>query len=174
MVREHAEHLGSLAARLLDFETLRSAPLTRHPEPLLELVDAVLDRHAAAAAERGVRLTARDDGAVVADIDRMLVEQAVENLVDNAIRFAPEGSVVEVVIDGDRDGASIMIYDDGRGFEPAARERLFQPFSPGKGEGAQTGLGLAFVAEIARKHGGRPRIDDGKRTGVGFEIPRGS
>ena len=171
MVREHAEHLGSLAARLLDFESLRSAPLDRHPQPMLELVDAVLERHATGAAKRGVRLLARDDGAVVAGVDRMLVEQAVENLVDNAIRFAPEGTAVEVVIE-ERDGrASVMVYDEGRGFEPAARERLFQPFAPGTGEGAQTGLGLAFVAEIARKHGGRPRLETAGRNGVGFELP---
>ena len=171
MVREHAEHLGSLAARLLDFETLRSAPLTRHPEPLLALVEAVLERHTTRASERGVRLSARDDGATVVDIDRMLVEQAVENLVDNATRFAPAGSVVEVVIEERADAASIVVYDEGPGFEPAARERLFQPFSPGKGTGAQTGLGLAFVAEIARKHGGRPRLEVEARTGVGFDLP---
>jgi len=172
MARAQAEHLGSVAVRLLDFESLRSARVERAPAPVGPIVDEVLSRWEPAANEKAVRLRCIDRSSRDVCIDAMLVEQAVENLVGNAVRFAPADTVVSVEVE-EHDGTTrVMVYDEGPGFDDSAKARLFQPFAPGRGDAAQTGLGLAFVAEIARKHGGRPLLNEGERTGVGFEVAR--
>ncbi len=172
MARGQAVHLGNLATRLLDFESLRSSPLERREHAIVERIDAVLARLRPRAVEAEVALERSGELDLVAPIDAMLFEQALENLVDNALRFAPRGSPVEIRVARADDRAVVMVHDDGPGIAPADVEHLFEPFAPGRGQKAQTGLGLAFVADVARKHGGRPLLSSSAdRTGVGFDVP---
>jgi len=172
MARGQTLHLGKLATRLLDFESLRSSPLDRQEHRLAERIDAVLARMRPRGVEAHVGLERLGDNDLVAPVDAMLFEQALENLVDNALRFAPADSVVEVTVDRREDTAVVMVCDEGPGIPAVEVQHLFDPFAPGRGEKAQTGLGLAFVADVARKHGGQPLLaPPGKRTCVGFEVP---
>ncbi len=174
MARGQALHLGNLATRLLDFESLRSSPLHRQEHRIAERIDAVLARMGARAVESRIVLRRIGERDPVAPIDAMLFEQALENLVDNALRFAPPNTVVEVHVQEREDVVAVMVRDDGPGIQPTEVPHLFEPFAPGHGQKAQTGLGLAFVADVARKHGGRPLLAPlGERTGVGFEVPAG-
>ena len=119
---------------------------------------------------RGVALRAR--AAVVAvPADRELLRRVAENLIDNALRYAPGGSAVEVEVEGDGGGAILSVIDRGPGVPPAHRERVFDRFvqlDPDASYRASRGLGLAFCRVALEAHGGRIWVDDAPGGGARF------
>jgi two-component system sensor histidine kinase TctE len=102
-----------------------------------------------------------------------LLEQLLENLVDNAIRYG--GGVVEVAADGQADGVVIRVSDDGPGLPPAIAERAFERFVRLSQDPSGSGLGLAIVKALAERAGGsvrlRPRTQ-ATRFSVEVTLPR--
>jgi len=99
--------------------------------------------------------------------------------VDNASRFAPEGSQVEVTVHGDAAEVTIEVLDRGRGLGDVRPDRVFERFfradeSRTAGGGGGTGLGLAIVRTIAEVHGGRveARNRDGGGARFTLSLPR--
>ncbi|MFO1314408.1 MAG: sensor histidine kinase [Burkholderiales bacterium] len=105
-----------------------------------------------------------------ADVDAALVAEAIDNLLDNAIKYCPPGSKVTVSV-RDRDGPAIVVEDTGPGIAEADRERVVQRFHRGDNatEGG-AGLGLAIVHEVALAHAGRFAIADAEGGGARFEL----
>jgi two-component system sensor histidine kinase CreC len=104
--------------------------------------------------------------------DELLLRQALGNLLDNAIGFAPRGSVIQLVAER-RDGqAVIAVCDSGPGIPDYARERLFERFySLPRPDGAKsTGLGLPFVREVAALHGGTVTVANAAHGGCCAEL----
>jgi signal transduction histidine kinase len=103
------------------------------------------------------------------------VRQALDNLLSNAIRFAPNGSTVTVRLENGAGGHVVSVHDDGPGIPPGEREAVFDAFHrvPGGAPAAKsTGLGLTIVREVARHHGGRAYVADAPRgTTVRIELP---
>lgn len=153
--RNEVDRLTLLARKLLDLETLRVQPIDLHEVDLRQVLHDVTQRHAEAALAKQVTLQETGDTQLTCTCDPLLISQALENLVDNAVRFAPPSSVVEIA-GSSRAGACVLsVHDDGPGIPEGERARVFEPFFRGSAEGSQTGLGLAFAADVARKHGGR-------------------
>jgi signal transduction histidine kinase len=101
------------------------------------------------------------------------MEQALGNVVDNAVAVSPPGETVELAAE-DRDGRLLLrVCDRGPGLDPDEAERIFEPFYTQRLHG--TGLGLALSRRIVEGHGGTiaafPR--DGGGTEVRIELPRG-
>jgi signal transduction histidine kinase len=95
--------------------------------------------------------------------DEQFVRRMLLNLTSNALRFTPEGGVVTLRAYKVPASNSVMlaVEDTGPGIPPEDRERIFQPFVQGKGEGRRgTGLGLTICREIARAHQGRIWVED--------------
>lgn len=88
--------------------------------------------------------------------DRFLLRQAIANLLDNALDFAPAGSIVRIVIEREQAQLVLRVSDQGPGVPDYARERVFERFySLPRPDGARSsGLGLSFVREVANLHGG--------------------
>ncbi|HEU5081231.1 MAG TPA: two-component system sensor histidine kinase CreC [Opitutaceae bacterium] len=89
--------------------------------------------------------------------ERFLVSLALTNLLKNAIEFSPQGSVLSVSLQSERQGVAFVVEDNGPGIPDFARERIFDRFYslPRPATGAKsTGLGLSFVQEIAHLHHG--------------------
>jgi len=168
--RTEVDRLALLARKLLDFESLRVRPVQVRSVDLGELLHDTLTRMAIPATERGVSLVEEIAPRLTCRCDPLLVAQAVENIIDNAIRFAPRGS--SVLVRASREGAShrVTIHDDGPGIPPAERPRLFEPFHRGSSAGAQTGLGLAFASEVLLKHGGAVLLDELDAPGTTFRV----
>ena len=103
--------------------------------------------------------TVAEDG-IVLNVDRLRAEQAVGNLVDNALRHGRGRIVVEALRGGDTT-IELHVRDAGPGFAPDLVARAFEPFS--RGDAARTGpgagLGLAIVDVIARAHGGSAHVE---------------
>jgi signal transduction histidine kinase len=166
---DETERLGRLADDLLvlaraDHGRLPVRPGTVEARALLE---HVRDRFALAAGEREVRVAAVDPRLVLT-VDPERVQQALGNLVDNALRHG-EGPVELSAVNGDRT-VRLLVADRGPGFPPWQRDGAFERFArPGESRlGGGTGLGLAIVRAIAEAHGGRAGAGD--RAGGGAEV----
>jgi signal transduction histidine kinase len=122
-----------------------------------DLVREACDRHRARAMAAGVRIEATAGGGL-GSVDPLRVRQALDNLLDNALRHTPPGGVVSVAA-ATQDGAITFVVDDsGPGFPPELLDRVFVPFSRGASADREAsggaGLGLAIVQAIAAGHGG--------------------
>jgi signal transduction histidine kinase len=116
------------------------------------VLGGVADRFAQRARDRGVELTVSGDGTVVADMLRL--EQALGNLVDNALRHG--ASHVELVAVEGAERVELHVRDDGDGFPPAFLDSAFERFTRADTARARggAGLGLSIVDAIARAHDG--------------------
>jgi signal transduction histidine kinase len=142
-------------ARRSAFAPLDIAPL------LLDLADL----YGAAAEERGQHLQPAIPPHVPACGDREMIQQAVANLLDNALKFSPEGSTIRIEAGTDPNaGTFITVADEGPGIPEADRERATQRFF--RGESARStpgsGLGLSLVQAVATLHGGALRLADNR------------
>jgi signal transduction histidine kinase len=175
------------AARLVhslgDLARLDEPSFQLHSERLNlgELLDDVSMRFAERARQIGVSLVVEDgpdQAPAVAKVDVQLIERAVANLVDNALKFSPEGSVLRLraaqleTLQGPV--ARITVRDQGAGIDPGDLPHLFDRFyqsrshvAPATGEGGK-GLGLAIVKRIAELHGGQLVITS--QPGAGTEV----
>jgi two-component system OmpR family sensor kinase len=127
---------------------------------IAELARTIAETEASAIAEKGLSLTTGIAGPIVVRGDRTALRALMENLVDNAIRYAPSGSIA---VRAYRQGgdAILEVEDSGPGIPAAERARVFDRFYRGEaaGEGG-TGLGLAIVRRIAERHGGMVELLD--------------
>jgi signal transduction histidine kinase len=148
------ERLSRIADDLLilaraDQGTLR---LRAEPTDLVDLLETVRSRFDARAELEGRPVTIEAHEAPVANVDRLRLEQAVGNLVDNAFRHG-RGPITLTA--GRRNGAvELHVLDQGPGFPPEFREHAFEPFSRATPSDDGSGLGLAIVETIARAHEG--------------------
>ena len=154
---QEAHYMGSLLRNLGVAARLDGArAIERHPVDLSALVERVVARHRVLARAREVSLDhAVPEEPVRADTDLTLLEQAVGNLVDNAIQYNRVGGHVAVVLDRTTDARFVLaVLDDGPGMRAAERETLLA--ARVRGTDARTrrpdgqGLGLAIVTEAAR------------------------
>ncbi len=140
------------------------------PVDLDDVIEAVGELYAPIADEKGIGFAAGGDRVEAIRGDRDLVFEAVANLVDNAIKFTPNGGRVGIELRGDRTGAVIRVWDTGPGIPPGRSEavmRRFHRLDPSR-HLPGTGLGLSLVAAIARLHGFVLTI--GTRDGGGCEV----
>jgi len=98
------------------------------------------------------------------------IEQAVVNVVKNAVEASPLGGRVTVRTRALEDRASIEVTDEGSGIAPEHRERIFDPFFTTKAPGEGTGLGLSLAHRIVENLGGRIELSDAPGSGARFEV----
>jgi signal transduction histidine kinase len=101
-------------------------------------------------------------------VDPARLRQAVENLVDNAIRHVPRGGTIEVAALIDDHVARVSVQDSGPGFPSDLLPRAFEPFA--RGDGAGAGLGLTIVRAVAEAHGGTASAENLPEGGSRVEI----
>jgi signal transduction histidine kinase len=116
-----------------------------------------------------------DAAPLAAQLDATRVRQALDNLIDNALRHvAPGGTVSVSATAGDRH-VMLTVTDTGPGFSTQVMERMFQPFNRGLGEAEGTGLGLAIAGAIAEAHGGQAAAENlpqgGARVTLTLPVP---
>ena len=162
-IRDEGRALLRMITTLLDISKADEGRLvpSRDRIDLDELVGAVFDELEIRAHSAGVQL-AREVSAKTLCADPDLVRRVLENLVENAIRHAPEGSEVRVVVRAAQDGIELRVQDTGPGVPPHQRELVFERFVQVGGGSTRVnrGLGLAFCKLAIEAHGGRIWIED--------------
>jgi two-component system OmpR family sensor kinase/two-component system sensor histidine kinase QseC len=153
-----------------------AAPASPEPVELGELAREVLAAMHAFARDRGSELVLEAERPVVVAGERGALAAAVRNLVDNAIRYSPPGSRIEVRVATEDGAACLRIDDAGPGIPAAERERVFDRFYRRAGaEEEGSGLGLAIVRSVAERHGATLALADsavgGLRATLRFPLP---
>lgn len=155
-VCEEAERLERLVGNLLDMTRLEGGGTVQRPEwvPCEELVGAALARVEERLAGRPVRTEIPADLPLVS-CDPVLLQQLLINLLDNAAKYTPAGTPLEITAAPVLGGISVAVADRGPGLPAGGVERLFEPFARGQHPGTPgAGLGLAICRGIAQAHGG--------------------
>jgi signal transduction histidine kinase len=159
-VIEQLDRLVAVLEAALDVAEAQGGALAsrRQPIDLAALCAELADLYSAVAEEQGVRLEADLPPALPAVADPHLLHRAVGNLLDNALRHAGGARRVRLAASRQADGGvAVSVEDDGRGFDPAVRERPFKrPTSRPNGNGF--GLGLPLVEAVAQAHGGEATL----------------
>ena len=110
-------------------------------------------------------------------VDEMQLDQVLTNLLENAARYTPAGSEIQVSAGVFREAVQVRVSDRGPGIPPEERERVFEAFYRGgrSPEMPGSGLGLAIAKAIVTAHGGRIWVEGapGGGAAVVFEIPIG-
>lgn len=106
--------------------------------------------------------------------DRVRIELALSNLLDNGLKFTPAGGQVEIgaeQADADENVVRLWVQDSGPGIAPADQQRIFERFYRGRGNHAEgSGLGLAIVQSIVQAHGGHVTVESEPGAGSRFVI----
>jgi two-component system sensor histidine kinase KdpD len=174
-VLEEAERLNRLVGNLLDMTRLEAGSLEpkREWHSLEELVGSALARVERQARGRRLRAELAPDLPLVR-IDAVLIEQALVNLLENALRHGEwkgNASAGTVVASARLDGSAVVVSveDDGPGFSPGDEERVFDKFYRATG-GPGAGLGLAIARAIVTAHGGRIWAERRAPSGAAFRF----
>jgi signal transduction histidine kinase len=172
-IRSQVARLSRLMSTLLDVSRIETGRIAWHWEP----VDLAMLARTAVARERDIlpdnsphQIVLRSDASsVVAQGDEARLEQVVVNLISNAVKYSPDGGVIDVTVGCDQNDAVLEVADRGIGVPAAERDRLFAPFSrtaSAMDAGIEgTGLGLYISRKIVEAHGGS--IDHLERPGGG-------
>ena len=173
------DRLAALAGDLLVFSSADGGrvPLVRREVRFDELIEASCAAHERAAERAGVSLRLHTEP-ITADLDEIRVRQAVDNLIDNAIRHTPAEGCVDVRVSTLDGRVHLEVQDTGSGFEPGLLDTAFDPFTRGGEDRASAapgaGLGLAIVRAIAAAHGGSVTASNRAEGGasLALDLPR--
>jgi two-component system, sensor histidine kinase and response regulator len=162
-IREEARGLLRMITNLLDLNRSQEGRLVaaRREVDVGELIAAAIADLAARAAAAGLEVVPRVDVAI-ASLDRDLIHRVLANLIENALRHAPEGSVITVAarrVVGGPAGLELRVADAGPGVPPELRATVFERFAAA-GPRGRHGLGLAFCRAAVAAHGGRIWVED--------------
>lgn len=137
-----------------------------------ELVEAAAAPFKVAARKKGILFAiARLNSPVAIVCDRARVELALSNLLDNALKFTPDGGRVEIGAEMAGDRVRLWVQDSGPGIHPDDQPHIFERFYRGGAQaGDGNGLGLAIVKSVAQAHGGRAWVESESAAGSRFVI----
>jgi len=174
---EESQYLGSLLHNLNAAARLEANEGLAHRDPidLNRLVERVVDRHRPIAKRKQIALeVAVPENTIEFPGDLTLLEQALGNVVQNAVRYNRAEGHVAVILDGTDNAWSLKVVDDGPGIAEGDRPRVVEPSF--RGSEARTrhphgmGLGLHIASDVAKRHGLRLALSDTKGGGLTVEL----
>ncbi len=172
----NAQHLDRLSSSLFDLARLDSndLPLDKSPSHLGELLDDLIARFIPMAESAQIALTVEYAAALpLVAVDTALVERAVGNLIDNALRYTPPQGRITLAARAHQDGVELTVADTGAGIPPTTLPNVFKRFFQGsehrEGRG-HAGLGLAVVLRVAELHSGTATAANQDTGGAIFRL----
>lgn len=177
-IRSSSEFMLRLVEDLLDVTRIESGTLELDlaAVDLCEMVERNVALNRVLAAKKGTRIELRCDVPDMAPLvlDEAKIEQVLNNLIGNAVKYSPPGSTVEVRIEDGPEAAVISVRDQGEGLTPEEVAKLFRPFQRGRARSTagekSTGLGLAIVKRIVEGHRGEVRVESAEAAAGGGAI----
>ncbi len=182
IISNQANRLTAIIEDLLTLARLEGARVEDlvvfREEFIADIASAAVDVCRGAAKEKKIDLACECDQAIKAKVDRSLLEQALVNLIDNAIKYSNPGSEVRVRAWEKRGEVVLYVSDNGPGIEPAHIARIFERFyridKARSRKIGGTGLGLAIVKHIASLHQGKVEVisEVGKGSTFSLSFPK--
>jgi signal transduction histidine kinase len=174
VVKRASDRMARLVDDLLALARRQEPILEHEPVDLGAAVAEASDDFVVPAAARNIVLDRAIAPGVVVTGDRDALKRAVANLLENAVRLAPEGSRIRLATGSEGDQAWIAVADEGPGIAPEDQPHVFDRFwradkARSRADGG-TGLGLAIVRQIAESHGGQVRLQSKVGVGSSFVI----
>jgi heavy metal sensor kinase len=177
---EEVDRLAGLVDRLLTLSRAETGGAARSIEPiaLKDLAESVVGDLAVLAEEKSQQVVIEAHGSPRGLGDRLMVRQALINLVDNAIKFAPAGTAIVIRVGDSAAEVTVDVIDRGPGIAAAAREHIFDRFfraSSAPADVVGTGLGLSIAKSAVETSGGALTLEHTGEHGSTFRIrlPRG-
>jgi two-component system sensor histidine kinase CreC len=170
-IERETQRIQELVDRMMELAALESRRRLEQPEPLAlrPLLEELCASADAAGAPRRIRVELQPGDDAQVEGDAFLLRRAVSNLLDNALDFAPAGSVVRVRLLPLAHRVDIAVQDQGPGIPDYADDKVFEKFyslARPHTQRKSTGLGLPFVKEIAALHGGRASLRNAPEGGA--------
>ena len=168
ILEDEVDRLSGMVDSLLKLTSLEQVPRTDRIE-LSELLHQVTEDVSSLFSGKGMHIsTEAAPGSIQGS--RELLRRALFNLVENAVKYGPEGGEVQIHAEPDGANAAITVSDQGPRIPPELRERIFEPFfrldTARSRDLGGTGLGLALVRAIAEVHGGSVSVEEGPLAGI--------
>lgn len=174
-IHDESRRLNRLVSNLLDMTKLQSGSLRINKElhPLEEIVGAALSCLEERLLQHKIKTSLPPDLPFVV-ADGILIQQLLVNLIENAVKYTPEGSNIEISAKVADDMVLVTIADNGPGIPNELKEKIFEPFfraqSGQKQSSAGEGLGLAICTGIMEAHGGRLTVSNSPAGGAAFSF----
>ena len=167
-VQFELDQLTELVSELVELATDQRSQGEPEPVDLAELTASVVDRHR----RRAETAFVTDFEPCEVVVNAALVERAIGNLVDNAVKWSPPGEPIEVSVAAAEREARVRVRDHGPGIPAALRETVFERFYRAPEARAQpgSGLGLSIVDYVARTHDGAASVINTEGPGTTVEL----
>lgn len=172
-ISAQAEKLQTLIEVLVKTSRLETGILALHPQPdeIAPMVERAAVQYAPKASEKGITLTVQQtEGSAV--FDSKWTEEAVCNLLDNAVKYTPAGGVVTVSVRNYEMFSAVCVSDTGLGITEQEQAKIFSRFYRGAGnyQAEGVGIGLYLTRQIAEKQGGYVKVESTRGKGSVFSL----
>jgi len=178
IISKHIERLNLIIDDLLSLsklerkETVENA--NKSEQLIAPLLNSVVEDYTFKAKDKNISISVNCENTLRANVNSMLIEQALSNLIDNAIKYSDINTQIEVNSFKENGNLSIVVKDQGWGIESEHIPRLFERFyrvdKSRSREVGGTGLGLAIVKHVANVHGGTVKVESTVNKGSTFSI----
>ncbi|MBB3180368.1 two-component system sensor histidine kinase CreC [Variovorax sp. Sphag1AA] len=170
-IAHETQRIQEIVDRMMELTALETRRALERSEPvaLAPLLRDIGTGAQAAASKRDIRINVAIHNEARVEGDPFLLRRAISNLLDNAIDFSPDGAEVLLALEAEGRRARITVRDRGKGIPDFAKDKVFEKFyslARPHSQKKSTGLGLAFVKEIATLHRGRVELVNAPRGGA--------
>ena len=178
IIDQEARRLTFLVESILSFSALDRDKVVPTMTDVAAEIEEIVTGFEPLANIHGVRLETVLERGLVANVDRAAMRQMLLNLLDNAVRYGPDGQTVKVTTESQNGTWRLTVEDQGKGIPTPERERIFEPYyrlnRDARGEKGGSGIGLAVVRGLVEKHGGRVTVGSpaaGSGARFSLELP---
>jgi signal transduction histidine kinase len=176
VIHDQTQYMANLVNDLLDVATIESGKLQLDLQPvdLVKIAQTNLNRNRLIAARKNITIDLQADSIPMALFDAAKMEQVLDNLTTNAIKYSPPGSHIQIRLQTSAEEILLSVQDEGPGIPPDEMKKLFKAFQKtsvkSTGGEKSTGLGLAIVKRIVVGHGGRIWVESQLGQGSTFYV----
>ncbi len=178
IIDQEARRLTFLVESILSFSSLDRDKVVPTMTDVAAEIDEIVTGFEPLASMHGVKIETSLERGLVANVDRAAMRQMLLNLLDNAVRYGPDGQTVKVTTESHNGTWRLIVEDQGKGIPTAERERIFEPYyrmnRDARSEKGGSGIGLAVVRGLVEKHGGHVTVGDpveGSGARFSLELP---